>query len=1071
MTAARPDVSAELGRLKGFQQRAARNAFERLFLAPDRTRRFLVADEVGLGKTLIARGVTALAIDHLWGHVDRIDVVYVCSNASIARQNVARLGFGAMRQVERLTLLPISVQELEGSKLNFVAITPGTSLERGRSLGTSTERQLLYHLLQELWPVRGSGPKNLLQGTVRSRERWRLRLRDFYDRHSISEGLQGLVHAQLEHVDAEERRAGGAGLRARWESACSAFGYYRSDWSVAQKRLRRDLVSELLRHLARACVDALEPDLVILDEFQRFKQLLDPDAEDEAGQLAQRLFEWSDDKEEAHVLLLSATPYKMYTLAHEADEEDHYGDFLRTIRFLQRDPGRTARLEGLLEEYRRGLFRLAEGEETAAVAACQRIEVELRRVMSRTERTGVTGGRDGMVRTVAQVATEVATRDLVDFVRIDRLARELGVTYALEVWKSAPYMLSFSEGYELDRRMLERCGEADPHVADLVADAERAFLDPRTVEGYRAVEPANARLRALVAQMVDSGLWQCLWLPPSAPSYGPSAAYQSAAGATKRLVFSSWTVVPRALSALLSYEVERRAAQSEDPGAVNTAEARDRRRPLLRFQRSDGRLTGMPVLGLVCPSAVLARVGDPRRHRRLAGGRLERSELLDRVRAELRVDLDQVTAGAPQDGPVDEAWYWAAPILLDKRASGGASAFWDLNDLEVRWSEVESESGDGVQEDGWGSHVDEARQVARGSLQLGRPPEDLAELMALVAVGGPATAALRALARVLPDGQLEDIELQLAAAQIGWGFRTLFNRPESTAIVRGRERRVPFWRLVVEHCVDGCLGDVLDEHLHLLRESEGLFGADKGEAAPILAEAVRAGTGIRTTRMGYRAMRRSGGRVEFEKHSLRGHFALAFSTAKAEGEERGMRTDQVRAAFNSPFWPFVLTTTSVGQEGLDFHAWCHAVVHWNLPSNPIDLEQREGRVHRFKGHAVRKNVAALQGAAELESPIEGDPWAGMFERARASVVEDGDGLVPYWVFEAANGAHIERHVPALPHSKDQLRFRALQQSLALYRMVFGQPRQDDLMAFLIERVPEELRERVAGELQVDLSPR
>ena len=38
---------------------------------------------------------------------------------------------------------------------------------------------------------------------------------------------------------------------------------------------------------------------------------------------------------------------------------------------------------------------------------------------------------------------------------------------------------------------------------------------------------------------------------------------------------------------------------------------------------------------------------------------------------------------------------------------------------------------------------------------------------------------------------------------------------------------------------------------------------------------------------------------------------------------------------NSPFWPFVLATTSVGQEGLDFQQYCHAVVHWNLPSNPV----------------------------------------------------------------------------------------------------------------------------------------
>ena len=29
-----------------------------------------------------------------------------------------------------------------------------------------------------------------------------------------------------------------------------------------------------------------------------------------------------------------------------------------------------------------------------------------------------------------------------------------------------------------------------------------------------------------------------------------------------------------------------------------------------------------------------------------------------------------------------------------------------------------------------------------------------------------------------------------------------------------------------------------------------------------------------------------------------------------------------------------------------------------LPGNPVDLEQREGRIHRYKGHAVRRNVAA-----------------------------------------------------------------------------------------------------------------
>ena len=54
-----------LGRLKDFQRRTAEYVFRRFYTDPETTDRFLVADEVGLGKTLVARGVIALAIDHL----------------------------------------------------------------------------------------------------------------------------------------------------------------------------------------------------------------------------------------------------------------------------------------------------------------------------------------------------------------------------------------------------------------------------------------------------------------------------------------------------------------------------------------------------------------------------------------------------------------------------------------------------------------------------------------------------------------------------------------------------------------------------------------------------------------------------------------------------------------------------------------------------------------------------------------------------------------------------------------------------------------------------------------------
>ena len=64
----RPDTSSALAGLKDFQRATVDYVFDR-FYGPDPTRRFLVADEVGLGKTLVARGVIARTIDHLWNEV------------------------------------------------------------------------------------------------------------------------------------------------------------------------------------------------------------------------------------------------------------------------------------------------------------------------------------------------------------------------------------------------------------------------------------------------------------------------------------------------------------------------------------------------------------------------------------------------------------------------------------------------------------------------------------------------------------------------------------------------------------------------------------------------------------------------------------------------------------------------------------------------------------------------------------------------------------------------------------------------------------------------------------------
>lgn len=187
-------------------------------------------------------------------------------------------------------------------------------------------------------------------------------------------------------------------------------------------------------------------------------------------------------------------------------------------------------------------------------------------------------------------------------------------------------------------------------------------------------------------------------------------------------------------------------------------------------------------------------------------------------------------------------------------------------------------------------------------------------------------------------------------------------------------------------------------------------------------------------------------------------------------EEKGAtRKDVVRSAFNSPFRPFILATTSIGQEGLDFHLYCHEIYHWNLPSNPVNLEQREGRIHRYKGHAIRKNVARAHSLESLSGRNHSDPWHVLFQLAREANMDKNE-LVPYWIFNCEGGTCIIRHVPALPLSRDLEKLDDLRRSLAVYRMVFGQPRQEDLLHFLQSRVrgDDELRELALH--RIDLSP-
>ena len=342
---------------------------------------------------------------------------------------------------------------------------------------------------------------------------------------------------------------------------------------------------------------------------------------------------------------------------------------------------------------------------------------------------------------------------------------------------------------------------------------------------------------------------------------------------------------------------------------------------------------------------------------------------------------------------------------------------------------------------------------------LGRPPANLVKIISKVAVSAPGVCALRALRRQAPTLEWDTEALLHGAASISEGFRTLFNLPTSIALLRGDQTDSPYWQLALQHCFEGNIQSLLDEQGHCLVESLGVIDESEGERVLAIGDAIGSSLSIRTSQLHLDEVRVNPEerKVELEPYSTRCRFALRFAELKDERGETFARADMVRDAFNSPFRPFVLASTSIGQEGLDFHTWCHSVIHWNLPSNPVDLEQREGRIHRYKGHAVRKNIALSYGLDELRNKWnrKGDPWQFMFESARSDRQPEADDLIPYWLYEVEGGARIERRVPVLAYSKDEARFHRLKKMLAVYRLVFGQPRQEDLLEYLAGRMDEE----------------
>jgi len=239
--------------------------------------------------------------------------------------------------------------------------------------------------------------------------------------------------------------------------------------------------------MATVGIAALRPDLVVLDEFQRFKDLLDPDPTNFAAELAHRLFNYVDPEsgQPTRTLLLSATPYRMYTTADEVDG-DHYADFLSTCSFLFRDAGRVDQLRIRFADLRRALTSTESLGHAESI--CQDIGADLRSVMARTERLGATPDRDGMLRELDALVS-IEPDDLRSYQRLGDLAEAVEHHEPTEYWKAGPYLFNFMERYKLKVAL-------DRAAADRSFPKGRTWLrDPASLAGPRSRPTTPSILR------------------------------------------------------------------------------------------------------------------------------------------------------------------------------------------------------------------------------------------------------------------------------------------------------------------------------------------------------------------------------------------------------------------------------------------------------------------------------------------------------------------------------------------------------------------------------------------------
>lgn len=955
-------------------------------------RRVLLADEVGLGKTFVAKQVINLVREwHKQEKDDFFKVVYICSNANIADQNIEKLGVENRMSISesRLSMqhLYIKLAEKQIAKQHekgempesIIPLTPSTSFRFYSAQGTANERALMCDILCGLTQFKDYKEviSNFLSCNVKN---WQELIHTYnYIIGLCGEDYLREMHGKLQTILSDTI------INQLIEYAQTG----------CDNRQRADMINKLRRIFAEISIDMLDPDLVIMDEFQRFNSLLEQ-GDDEQSMLANKFFD--DKRSNTKILLLSATPYKPYSTLEELNtngNDEHYQDFMKVMDFLYATKDKADRFKLIWHTYSAALKRTDVVDLTPLVETKNEAEEALYGVMCRTERFNSGIIDDSRVCDVQVVPEDILSfaegQYLMDCLNQENTKVRLG-NLPMEYVKSSPYLLSFMDKYELKKRIASALQHSD---VKRYGKMDALLLSKYAINNYRPIPAANGKLKYLhdlvFGTRHEKKTQLLLWVPASNPYYKAGGVFESneARNFSKIILFSSWEMVPRMISIMMSYYSELYTL-----GELKKVEAEIRYTSQKKNRYGENRLRADGLLEYPCQT--LSGLFSPTT---FYGEKLSSIRKIIKQRIQEEFAQNTIISSIPQQGRNNAKLILTLMKILDGKPVE------DLNDLYV--------------------------------------PSNALDVMTDIAIASPAVCAYR------QSGNEEDAQMVAKA------IVSVFNKPESAAVIDlmyNKKNDDDYYESVLDYCVVGNLQAVIDEYAHMTQTK--MLGHTVTEAI------------IGTSNLSIDTTDSLG--MEEKKQLMRCHFAIPFID-KTVTDKSVARTTNIRKAFNSPFRPFLLSTTSIGQEGLDFHWYARKIVHWNLPSNPVDLEQREGRINRFKCLAIRRNVVKLYGNETFHT------WDELFSMAYSNLKGMHSDIVPYWCLpvaelteeQRAKLEYIERIVPLYPLSRDRYKYERLIKVLALFRMTLGQPRQEELLNLLKNM---HLSDEQLKKLTIDLCP-